>query len=79
MIVIVLLANYGITRRVKAITPVLDWLAKKTGIGWLENQTMSIADMEDKIYDFYNRRGSVLFLFFFWRRLHSLSTYLRYI
>jgi len=62
VVLTVFAVNYVISRRIKAVASAVGWLAKKTGIAWLSQQKRGIAETEDKIHEFYNRRGAVLFL-----------------
>ena len=62
IILTVFAVNYVISRRIKAVASGVGWLSKKTGIAWLNEQKPGIAETEDKIHEFYNRRGAVLFL-----------------
>jgi hypothetical protein len=54
--------QYAISRRIKAFTRFCDWLHRKTGIQWFGTQAVSVSDTEDKIHDFYKRRGSTFYL-----------------
>lgn len=57
----VLAVHYILSRRAKAITISVAWLAKKTGIVWFKKQEFHVVEMENNIHDFYNRRGTIFY------------------
>ena len=62
MVLAILGVYYVISRRVKAFTKLGKWFARKTDIQWFKDRTHNIGETEDKIHDFYERRGSALYL-----------------
>lgn len=61
-----------ITRNKKIFTDVTGWLAKKTKIEWFTRQKTNISETEQKVHDFYKRRGRL----FLWVLLLELGVHL---
>lgn len=62
MLAAILGVRYVISRRIKLFASVVGWLADKTNIQRFKEQALSISDTEDKVHDFYKRRGSAFLL-----------------
>ena len=72
LITAILVVWLPITRNKKIFTDVIGWLAKKTGIEWFTKQKNNVSETEQKVHDFYKRRGRL----FLWVLLLQLGVHL---
>lgn len=72
MVIAILSVWIPITRNIKIFTRAISWICKKTGIEWLKGQKLNVSETEQKVHDFYKRRGRV----FLWVLLLEIGVHL---